>query len=244
MKCSSENLEPLVQSLMHGQYGSKHISVHAESCVGQYELCMGPDRDVPALLTNLTCVVKRMQDTAAAFNGMLDFSAKPHLDRPGSAFHIHVNLQDKNGTNLFFTDRPGKTMSETLTHSIGGLCAHIKRHMLFFAPNVQSYLRYTHHDIHTPTTVSWGGNNRSTTLRIPDTTLEPEKCRIEHRVAGADCNYVDATAAVLFGIARGLEQKLLPPAKTFGIASDTQYGLERLPLSLSEAIALHVPMEL
>ncbi|UTO55950.1 hypothetical protein LUA82_02840 [Neoehrlichia mikurensis] len=45
--------------------------------------------------------------------------------------------------------------------------------------------------------------------------------------------------SVLQGIAYGLKNQILPIQKTYGIASDPQYKLEKLPLNLKEAIKLN-----
>ncbi|MGN7618969.1 MAG: glutamine synthetase [Ehrlichia sp.] len=200
----------------------------------QYEIQTSNTTDISKLTFELTLIKEILEDNANNFNGSIDFSAKPYLDRPGSAFHVHVNLLDLNNNNLFSTQND--KMSSYLSHSIGGLCTLMKKHMMFFAPNESSYLRYMHADINTPTTISWGGNNRSTAIRIPNVTTNPKKCRIEHRVPGADCNYRQAITSILQGIVYGIENKIQPPPKIYGISSNIQYNLEKLPSNLDEAI--------
>lgn len=225
------------------QLEAMRFNIHRESGEHQYELQTYCTEKITQLLINLDAAKKLMHKTARLFNCAVDFSAKPFKTRAGSAFHVHVNLADKDMRNLFFRDRTGNAC-DTLLHCIGGLCAFMKKHMLYFAPREESYLRYSIPDIHTPSTVSWGSNNRSAALRLPDTTLNPEKCRIEHRVAGADCNPKSAISAILFGMIRGLEQQIAPPEKVYGIASDPQYNLEKLPLSLEEAREFAAPLKL
>ncbi|WP_447581897.1 glutamine synthetase [Anaplasma marginale] len=211
--------------------------VAKETHKSQYELQTSYGPDVQDLLANLFSVKKTLQRTAESFGGNLDFAAKPYIERPGSAFHVHVNLVDQNSNNLF--SKRNSKMSDALLYSIGGLCTHMRQHMIFFAPHHQSYLRYTHADNNTPTTVSWGGNNRSTAIRLPDTSLAPENTRIEHRVSGADCDYEPAINAILTGLIYGIEGEIEPPQRIFGIASDPQYNLEKLPHSLQEATRLY-----
>ena len=212
-------------------------SVAKETHKSQYELQTSYGPNVQDLLANLFSVKKTLQRTAELFGGHLDFAAKPYIERPGSAFHVHVNLVDQHSNNLF--SKRSARMSDTLLYSIGGLCAYMRQHMIFFAPYSQSYLRYTYADNNTPTTVSWGGNNRSTAIRLPDTSLAPTNTRIEHRVPGADCDYEPAINAILTGLTRGIEDKISPPQRIFGIASDPQYNLEKLPHSLQEAKRLY-----
>ena len=225
------------------QLQTHNLCVCKETCPNQYEIRTLHTGRICRLLTGLLSAKNILSSTAAAYGMELDFSAKPHLDMAGSAFHVHVNVADEKAQNLFFIDRLGK-MSDALLHSIGGLCSLMKEHMVCFAPEESSYLRYKYPDIHTPTTISWGGNNRSTALRLLDTTSSQERCRIEHRVPGADCNYEVAISAILIGIIRGVEKKLIPPQRIFGLASDPQYKLEKLPTSLNEAQPLYVPLSL
>ena len=217
------------------------FSIHKETSKNQYEIHTNNAGEISDMLAALLKAKSMIMETAESYGIALDFSAKPYLDSAGSAYHVHVNLVDENSQNLFFADSVGK-MSDLLMYSIGGLCSFMKKHMVFFAPKEDSYLRYKYPDIHTPTTISWGGNNRSTALRLPYTFSVPKRYRIEHRVPGADCDYIKATSAMLIGMLYGIEEKLLPPPKIFGIASDPQYALEKLPLSLKEAESLHEPL--
>ncbi|MGN7678426.1 MAG: glutamine synthetase [Anaplasma sp.] len=217
---------------------SSQCNVTKEVHKFQYELSIAHSRNIESILADLTRAKELLLNSAKGFDGTLDFSAKPYIDAPGSAFHVHVNLVDQNSKNLF-VGQDGKK-SDILLHCVGGLCACMRAHMVFFAPHDRSYLRYVHADHNTPTTVSWGGNNRSTAIRLPDTHLSPENTRIEHRVPGADCDYRSAITAILIGMSTGIEHKIAPPHRTFGIASDPQYRLEKLPLSLQEAEKLNL----
>ena len=66
--------------------------------------------------------------------------------------------------------------------------------MPFFAPSVNSYRRLVVHS-DAPTNTHWGYDNRTTALRVPDST--PTSKRIENRVPGADANPYLAIAASL-----------------------------------------------
>ncbi|QGR02230.1 glutamine synthetase [Ehrlichia ruminantium] len=200
----------------------------------QYEIQTLHTSNISRLISEIDTFKEILQNNAEKFHGNTNFFAKPYLDKPGNAFHVHINLLDKNTNNLF--SQQNNEMSTHLLYSIGGLCTLMKKHMIFFAPHHNSYLRYIHADIDTPTTVSWGGNNRSTAIRIPNTTNNPSSCRIEHRVAGADCNYKQVITSILQGIIYGIQNKIQPIPRTYGIASDSQYNLEKLPTSLDESI--------
>ncbi len=154
------------------------------------------------------------------------------MNRAGSALNVHVNLIDYNGNNLFYMYE--KDCSSYLLHSIGGLCAMLKKHMLYFAPNDNSYFRFRYPDINTPTTVSWGKNNRTAAIRIPDFNGDLAKCRLEHRVPGADSDLQEVLLAIIKGVNFGLENKVTPPPRVYGVASDAQYKMDKLPLSMED----------
>ncbi|QOD38187.1 type I glutamate--ammonia ligase [Candidatus Wolbachia massiliensis] len=199
------------------------FSCEKESFLHQYEIKSGCYKDSNDLIKHFELAKELLTETAQKLGGNISFKAKPYLDRAGSALNVHVNLVDSNNGNLFYCYE--QKYSGYLIHSIGGLCAMMKKHMLFFAPNDDSYLRFQHPDIHTPTTVSWGVNNRTAAIRIPNCS---SKCRLEHRVPGADCNLEKVLIAIIEGMAFGIENKIIPPDRVYGVASDPQYKMESL----------------
>ncbi|MGL9718024.1 MAG: glutamine synthetase [Wolbachia sp.] len=215
--------EYLFLSSVKNKIASLGFSCEKESSIHQYEIKSGCYMDPNDLIKHFELVKELIIETAQKFGGNASFKAKPYLDRAGSALNVHVNLVDSNNSNLFYCCE--QKYSDLLIHSIGGLCATMKKHMLSFVPNNDSYLRFQHPDIHTPTTVSWGVNNRTAAIRIPDCG---SKCRLEHRVPGADCSLEKVLAAIIEGITFGIENKITPPNRVYGIASDPQYKMESL----------------
>ncbi|QXK92643.1 glutamine synthetase [Neoehrlichia mikurensis] len=213
-KVEEYNLQSLINTISL-KINQLSCQIAKETHHYQYEIQTYNSSNIKNIITDLFTIKEIIQECTASFGGNANFSAKPYLDKAGSAFHIHVNLLNLYNENLFFNYN--NHMSDTLSYCIGGLCSSIKKHMIFFAPNEDSYLRYIYADIDTPTTISWGGNNRSVAIRLPTITNNSSRCRIEHRVPGADCNYQHAIVSVL---------------QAYGIASDPQYKLEKLPLNL------------
>lgn len=161
--------------------------------------------------------------------GTVSFTAKPFEDQPGNGMHIHVSLwQEKQ--NLF-AKQDGKE-SIPLMYAIGGLCTLLKESVYWFCPLEEDYERFRN-EAHTPTTISWGGNNRTTAIRIPST--EAKERRIEHRIPSASSDPYAVCLATLEGIRYGIENKIEPPEKIWGNASDSQYNLPTLPQTLDEA---------
>jgi glutamine synthetase len=81
-------------------------------------------------------------------------------------------------------------------------------------------------DRNSPTNISWGYNNRTTLLRIPETL--PELKRLENRLPSSENNLLQITTSILMDIYDGIIQKIKPQNCTFGLAFDNQYDLKRL----------------
>lgn len=161
-----------------------------------------------------------INDRAAAHGLEVSFAARPFKDQPGSGLHIHVHLIDAGGKNVFYKD--DVTISDPLKFSIGGLLATMQENMNVFAPTPESCARFVAGS-NAPLTVSWGANNRTTAIRLPDSAHDQK--RIEHRVAGADADVEKVMTAILAGIYHGLKNCGDPGPQMYGDASLEMYGL-------------------
>jgi glutamine synthetase len=197
----------------------------AEYAPGQYEINLG--HGDPLAAADHAFLLKRAVRAAAHAEGLeATFMAKPLAGQSSSGMHVHVSLLDAAGGNAFAAD------ARLLEHAIGGLQASMAEAMLIFAPNANSYRRFRPGS-YAPLAPSWGRNNRTVALRVP---AGPESARrIEHRVAGADANPYLVLAAVLAGIAHGLERRLDPGPPITGNAYEQLPP--SLPLSWETAIA-------
>lgn len=191
------------------------FEAHAqEEGEGQWEVTFAMQRDASVL-------ARQIEDFKTISSA--DFSAKPFESQPGSGLHIHLHLEDAAGKNVFF--KKDEIISEPLKHSIGGLLATMREYMPVFAPSATSLARFAPGG-NAPTTVSWGANNRTCAIRLPDAGA-PHR-HIEHRVAGADADPEAVIAAVLAGMHYGLQNKCDPGPQIYGDASLEMYKLPRL----------------
>jgi len=177
----------------------------AEYAPGQFEINLSHRADALAACDD-ALLLKRTIKAVAEQHGMLaSFMAKPLVDQAGSGAHIHVSLLDESGHNVFASsvNQP----SPALRNALGGLQASSADCMLLFAPHANSYRRFVV-DAFVPLNDCWGYNNRTVALRIPHS--DERNTRIEHRIAGADANPYLIAAAVLAGIADGLDRQLEP----------------------------------
>ncbi len=180
----------------------------------QYEIALPPTHDPLALAQQLAALKENIP---------ADFSPRPFADQPGSGIHVHLHLEDGTGRNVLL--REGDDYSPQLLHAIGGMLALMQESMVLFAPSPASYARFVDKG-NAPLTVSWGPNNRTVAIRLPNAPMEHK--RIEHRVAGSDADPMQVIAAVLAGAHYGLTHKIDPGAPVHGDASLPVYAKERL----------------
>lgn len=202
----------------------------SEYAPGQFEVTLA-HRDDALRAVDEAVLWKRLVRGVAARHGLIaTFMAKPFTELSGSGLHLHVSAQDAGGRNVFAADDPAG--SAVCRHAIGGLKATMAESLLAFAPNANSYRRFRS-ESYAPTTVNWGINNRSVSLRVP--IGSPETRHVEHRIAGADANPYVAAAAVLAGVELGIRERLDPGAPVTGNGYAVSSRRE-LPETWQEAI--------
>lgn len=179
----------------------------------------------PVLLADEVFYFKRLIREAALKQGCFaTFMAKPIMDEPGSAMHIHHSVVDaKTGQNIF--TNPDGSETDAFFHYIAGLQNHMPAALALMAPYVNSYRRYVP-DNAAPINLNWGMDNRTTGIRIP--ISDPEARRIENRIAGMDCNpYLGIAASLACGYL-GLMDKVAPTELTKGDAYSEEGDFPRI----------------
>jgi len=157
--------------------------------------------------------------------------AKPMRREPGSSMHIHQSLVDRKSGNNAFSTKDGK-YSSLFFNYIAGLQKYGPSALCFFAPNVNSYRRFTP-DNSAPINFDWGYDNRTTGLRVPES--EPDGFRVENRLPGSDANPYLAFAATLACGYLGLTENLQPQQANEGNAYTQEIEVAR---NLEEALRL------
>jgi len=214
-------------------------AIEEEKGEGQFEVQIAPT-DSPVLMGEMVELLREKITSSAASIKIATtniFAAKPYPSQPGSGMHIHINLLDESGQNVF--SRNGEDESEELNQAIAGLLELMPASMKYFAPYEEAYVRYIEHGMDGPSTISWGANNRTASLRLPSVPLMPHTRRIEHRVPCADADPYLCIAAILIGAEFGIINKLENKhPKIWGNAFLPQYGLPKLPHSFSTVKAI------
>jgi glutamine synthetase len=185
-----------------------------------------------------------MVESLAQQRGVIaTFMPKPFAHLTGNGCHFHVSMW-KDGVNVFDRDAAedprGLGLSELAYNFVGGLKANAKAYIAVTAPTVNSYKRLR---VGTPNSgatwapayVSYGYNNRTQMLRIPDAG------RVEDRTVDGSCNpYLAATAmlaAGLDGVDRALDPGEPNTANLYELsaAERAAAGVETLPENLLDA---------
>ncbi len=201
----------------------------SESGPGQFEVTLKYATDALRVADSATLFKRTIKQVARKHGLTATFMAKPYGHWAGSGMHVHLSVLNARGRNIF--TGTGERAAPSLYHALGGVIRAMPDTMLTLAPHANSYRRFAP-GVHAPTYGDWGHDNRMAAIRVIN--AEPEAARIEHRVAGADCNPYLAFAAFLGSALSGIETEADPGPETFG---DQRSPLApRLPIAWSGAV--------
>jgi glutamine synthetase len=200
---------------------------------GQFEIKTDYSFDIVALCDHLEDVKRSLSEAASEYGLEVLFDALPYQQQPGSGLHVHINLYDPKQRYYPFCKLSQDEESGWMLYAINGLLEHMAESMCYFAPDEGSMRRYISGK-EAPHTISWGGNNRTVALRLPTTTTEPQRRRIEHRVPCASASPHFVVSAIIEGVRRGILSRKKPDLdKIYGDASQEQYHM--VPLFKAES---------
>ncbi|HIF81960.1 MAG TPA: type III glutamate--ammonia ligase [Gammaproteobacteria bacterium] len=218
-----------------GPYQNDH-----EDANGQFE--MNWDYDDALVTADRHVFFKYMVKAITEKHGLrATFMPKPFSNLTGNGCHAHVSVWDKTGQNNLFEDSSDEMgLSTTAYHFLGGVLHNAQALTAIFNPTVNSYKRIdaqvtTSGSTWSPNAVTYGGNNRTHMVRIPD------RGRFELRLMDGAANPYLLQAGVLAAGLDGVENKR-DPGKRLDINMYTDghkiRGLRRLPANLLDAVRL------
>jgi glutamine synthetase len=230
-------LSKTMNSLGWSNYANDH-----EDGNGQFEQNF---KYADALTTADRVIIFRyMVHALAQQAGMLaTFMPKPFKDRTGTGLHLHLSLWNEAGsTPLFHDDEDQRKLglSELAYQFIGGVLEHAAGLTAVACPTVNSYKRVSagaplSGAAWAPGFVTYGGNNRTQMIRVPDSG------RIEVRVVDGLANPYLALTGLLAAGLDGIDKSVDPgePNKEnlfdLDVAVVTGRGIGQLPATLIEA---------
>ncbi len=193
-----------MQALGWGPYQNDH-----EDANGQFE--MNWQYDDVLRTADRHAFFKYMVKSIAENHGLrATFMPKPFPQLTGNGCHFHVSVWDAEGGANLFHDEGGELGLSALAYSfLGGLLHHAPALSAIAKPTVNSFKRLNAPRTASgatwaPNTVTYGGNNRTHMIRIPDAG------RLEVRLAdGATNPYLFAAALIAAGL-DGIAEKRDP----------------------------------
>lgn len=203
---ATASLEPLLSDIRQSCaiQGIPADTLIAEYGPGQFEINFNHVPDALAAADHAVLFKRLVRETARKHNLAATFMAKPYGDSPGSGMHVHVSLLNGEGQNVFSAEN---CVAKPLQYAVGGLLGSMRELQAIFAPHANSYRRFQPGS-YAPIALNWGMDHRGVAVRVPAT--KGGGARLEHRICGADVNPYLALAAILGGIAYGLENESAP----------------------------------
>jgi glutamine synthetase len=228
-----------VNELGWGNYANDH-----EDACGQFE--QNFEYDEALVTADRTIFFRYMVHMLAHEAGMTaTFMGKPFSHLTGNGLHTHMSLWSTDDRPLFEGDDDphGLGLSTMGRQFLAGQLDHGLAMSSLICPTVNSYNRIgvsapTSGATWAPGYISYGGNNRTVMLRVP------EGGQIEHRGVCGSANPYLSTAAIFAAGMDGIARELEPPApvETDLFAVDDQaidqMGIKRFPGTLNDAVAL------
>jgi glutamine synthetase len=167
------------------------------------------------------------------------FMPKPFINLTGNGCHVHISVWDTAGKKNLFHDLKGELGLSALAYNfLGGLIHHAQSLVAITNPTVNSYKRINaprtlSGATWSPNTVTFGGNNRTHMVRVPD------EGRIEFRLPDGAANPYLMLAGILVAGLHGIDEKM-DPGKRLDIdmyaQGHTVKNAKKLPLNLLDAI--------
>ena len=206
---------------------------------GQFEMNWTYDK---ALVTaDRHAFFKYMAKSIAEKHGFrITFMPKPFTNLTGNGCHVHVSVWDNVGKiNLFKNEALEDEKSELSLlglQFIGGILESATALSAFTNPAINSYKRLNASNTESgatwsPNTISYGGNNRTHMIRIPDIG------RFEFRLPDGAANPYLLPAAIIAAGLDGMDRKLNPPERSNNNSyTEPSENAKQLPNNLLDAL--------
>ncbi len=181
---------------------------------------------------------KYMVKTLAEQRGLTaTFMPKPFSHLTGNGAHLHMSLWN-DGSNAFADAADEAGLSKLAYDFLGGVLAHGRGLSALCTPTINSYRRLgatmtTSGSTWSPRYISYGGNNRTHMIRIP------EGGRFECRLVDGSANLYLAQAGLLAAGLEGIEKQIKPGKRldeNMFVRGLEFSDLQTLPTSLLEAL--------
>ncbi|QKQ77439.1 type I glutamate--ammonia ligase [Nostoc sp. TCL240-02] len=148
-----------------------------------------------------------IKNVAKKYGKTVTFMPKPIFGDNGSGMHCHQSIW-KDGQPLFAGDKYAG-LSDMGLYYIGGLLKHAPALLAITNPSTNSYKRLVP-GYEAPVNLAYSQGNRSASIRIPLSGINPKAKRLEFRCPDATSNPYLAFAAMLCAGIDGIKNKIHP----------------------------------
>ncbi|WP_180137303.1 glutamine synthetase family protein [Desulfoluna butyratoxydans] len=211
---------------------------HHEVTPSQHEINL--ECTDPVSAADRTLLFTYVAQRVAQENGFYaSFMPKPFKEHNRNAFHMHLSVQDAEGTNLFYDESADQNLSTVARQFIAGILKYARETSVVMASTVNSYKAYVV-EKEAPIVRGWGFRNRSSMVRVPYTT-SPSATRIELRNPDPAGNvYLQMATLIAMGL-QGIREALASDNPDKGSTYERDYQMkvwdERfLPRTFYEAL--------
>ena len=224
-------VEPVIRKIRNAMEaaGIQVENSKGECNLGQHEINFAY-REALTTADHHVIYKEAAKEIAAEAGQALTFMAKYNA-REGNSCHTHLSLRNAEGKAVFF-DESAHGPSKFFQQFLAGLLQHAPALTLLFAPNINSYKRFSAGSF-APTALAWGIDNRTCALRVLG---HGKSLRVENRLPGGDVNPYLALAAMIAAGLDGVENDLAPVPVFAGNAYTAD--LPRVPNTLADAARL------
>ena len=229
----TSRVEPLLRRirLAMAEAGLQVESAKGECNFGQHEIAFLYE-DALTTCDNHVVYKTAAKEIAAQEGYALTFMAK-YNEREGNSCHIHLSFRGLDGSLVMSDESDAEHgMSDVGRSFIAGQAAHLRELSLLYAPNINSYKRFSTGSF-APTSIEWGRDNRTCALRLVG---RKAGLRLENRIPGGDVNPYLAVAAMIAAGLDGIEKGLELKPEFTGNAYESAGA--KAPTSLGEAVGL------
>jgi glutamine synthetase len=203
-------------------FGIPLTLMHHEDGAGQLEVLF--EHGAPLEVADRAFDFRRLvAEAARPTEWEATFMTKPFTGASANGYHLHLCLL-RDGENVL---ADGDRLSETGRAFVGGVLEHAEALTALTCPTVNALKRFVP-ETFAPYTASWGYNNRSTAVRIP----QSDPVRVETRIPTAEANPYLTTAAILAAGLHGMDEGIDPGPPGEG------YVTEGRPLPRTPGLAL------
>jgi glutamine synthetase len=223
-----------IKDKLSKEHNIKISDFDREDGFNQFEIQFEKYHDIVSLCDNIVIAKKNISQLVKDFGFDIIYITKPFADQPGNSMHIHLSIFD-GYDNLFAKD------TNLMKNCIFKILSHAKEMTYISCPSKNCYERLilpkdNQLHRHYPVNASWGFNNRTCLIRVPQKTgLSPDEARFEYRLPSSISNPYLTFSSLLYPIfLSDVETKNIEPI--YGNSFDNQYEkLERLPRNIDIA---------